>query len=52
MRAASEVMLPILLSCPTMSEEDVGCMAVETELPCQYSIPFGCHVTNGSREAV
>jgi len=31
---------------------DVGGMAVEVEPSHQYSIPFRCHVTDGSRGAV
>ena len=31
---------------------DVGCLAVEVEPSHQYSIPFCCHVTDGSRGAV
>ena len=52
MRAASKVTSPILLCWPTMSEAGVGGMAVEVEPPHQYSIPFCCYATNGSRRAV
>jgi len=44
-------MLPILLSRPTVSEVDVGDVAVEVEPFQQYSIAFCCCVTNGSRGA-
>ena len=37
------IMLPTLLWWPTMSEADVGSMAVEAELSHQYSIIFCCH---------
>ena len=37
---------------PTMSEADVGHMAVEAE-PChQYSVTFCCCVTDGSRGGI
>jgi len=52
MRAATKVMPPILLSWPLISEADVGIMAVQVELPHQYSITCCCHVTGGSRRAV
>ena len=51
-RAAGKVMPPILLSWPSMSEADVGGMAVEVEPSHQYSATFCCHVTDGSRGAV
>jgi len=35
----------------TMSEADIGGMAVEVEPYHQYSIIFSCHVTDGSRGA-
>ena len=50
-RAALEVMPPILLSWPTMSELDVGEMAVEAEPSHQYSITFCCYITDGIRGA-
>ena len=52
MRAALEVMPPLLLCWPTVSEADVGAMIVEAERSHQYSITF-CHcATDGSRGAV
>ena len=42
----------ILLCCHTTSEGDVGGMAVKVKPSHQYSIPFCCCVTDGSREAV
>ena len=47
-----EVMSPILLCWPTMSEVDVGSMAVEVEPYHQYSITFCCCASDGSRGAV
>jgi len=52
MRVAPKVMPPILLSCPTLSEVDVGGMAVEIEPFHQYSVTFCCHVADGSRRTV
>jgi len=52
MRAAPKVMPPILLCWPTMSETNVGGMAVEVEPSHQYPIMFCCHVTDGSRGTV
>ena len=46
-----KVMPPILWCCPTISEVDVGGMAVEVEPSYQYSIIFCCYVTDGSRGA-
>jgi len=46
MRAAPKAVPPILLFWPTMSEVDVGGMAVEGEPSHQYS------VTDGSRGAL
>ena len=40
---ALKVMFPILLYWPTVSEVDVGGMAVEVEPFCQHSIKFCCH---------
>ena len=51
MKAAPEVMLPILLCWPT-TEVGVGGMAVEVEPSHQYPIKFYCHVTDDSRGAV
>jgi len=45
MRAALKVMPPILLYWPTISEMNVGSMAVEVEPSYQYSIIFCCCVT-------
>jgi len=51
-RAAPKVM-PSVLSCwPTMSEEDVGGMAVEAEPSHQYPITSCYHAIDGSRRAV
>jgi len=52
MRAALNVMPPILSCQPTTSEADVGSMAVVVEPTHQYSFAFGCCVTDGSRGAV
>ena len=52
MRAAPEVMPPILFCWPMMSEEGVGGMAVEDEISHQCSATFCCCVTDGSRGAV
>ena len=52
MRAAPKIIPPILLFWLTMSEADVGGVAVEVEPSCQYSIMFCCHVTDGIRGAV
>jgi len=41
-------MPPILLCWPTVSEADVGCMAVEAEPSHQYSIKCCCPVTDGA----
>ena len=41
-RAAPEVMSPISLHCPTLSEADVSGMAVEVEPSHLYSITFYC----------
>ena len=46
------VMLPILLCWLTMSEADVGGMAVEVEPSHRYFITFCCYVTDGCRVAV
>jgi len=42
----------VLLRWLTMSEVDVGGMAVEVEPFHQYPVTFCCHVTDGSRGAV
>ena len=51
-RAALKVMPPILLCWLTMSEVNVGGMAVEAEPSHQYSIIFCCRVTDSSNGAV
>lgn len=52
MRSALKVVLPVLLSCLTMSDVDIGGMAVQAEPSCQHSVTFcGC-VTNGSTGTV
>ena len=51
-RAALKVMPPILLYLPTISEVDVGGMAVAVEPSHQYSVTCRCCVTDGSRGAV
>jgi len=50
--AAPKIIPPILLHWPTMSEVDVGDMAVKVESSCQYSITFCHRVTDCSRGAV
>ena len=50
--AAPKVMSPTLLCWPTMSKADVGGMAVEVELPHQYSVTCCCCVTDGRRGTV
>ena len=45
-------MTPILLSCPTTSEADVGDTAVEAEPSRQYSVKYFCRATDDSRVAV
>ena len=52
MRAALKIMPPLVLCWPTMSEVDVGGMAVEAEASHQHSITLCCCVTDGSRGAV
>ena len=49
MKAASKVMLPILLCWPATAETDVCCMAAEAEPSYQYSVRFCCCVTDGGR---
>ena len=49
MRAALKVMPPILLYWPTVSEVDVGDMAIEVEPSHQYSLTYCCCVSDGSR---
>ena len=51
MRAAPKVMPSILSHRPLTSEADGGGVAAEVESSCQHSIPFCCHVTDGSRRA-
>ena len=51
-KVALKVMLLILLCWPTVSEADVGGMAVEAEPSCQYFISCCCCVTDGSRGEV
>jgi len=50
-RAAPKVMPLILLCRHVTSEEDAGGVAVKLEPSHPYSIPFCCHVTDGSRGA-
>ena len=52
MRAAQKVMPPISLCWPSKSEADVSRMAVEGEPSHQYSVPFCCRSTDGSRGTV
>ena len=52
MNAALKIIPPISLSWPTMSEVDVGDMAVEAQPSHQYSVTFCCHVTDGSRGTI
>ena len=52
MRAPLKSVPLILFSWPTASEADVGGMAGEVEPSYQYSIPFCCSATVGSRGAV
>jgi len=52
MKAAQEVILPILLCWPTVSEAAAGGMAVEVDPSHQYSTPCCCHAKDGSRGAV
>ena len=51
-KAAPKIMPPVLLYWPTMSEADVGDMAIENELYHQYSVIFCCYVADGTRGAV
>jgi len=51
-RAAPKGILPIFLCWPTMSEADVGGIAVEVKPSHQYPITFCCCVADGSRGAV
>lgn len=51
MDAAPKVRPPILLRWPTVSEADVGSMAVEVESSHQYSVIFCSHAKDGSRGA-
>ena len=50
-RAAPKIMPRVLFNWPTTSEDDAGAMADEAEPSHQYSIPFCCCVTDGSRGA-
>ena len=52
MRAAPKVMSPLLLCWSTMTEGDIGGVAVEVEPSHQHSIPFCCFATAGSKGAV
>ena len=52
MKAASKVMLPILLCWPTTSEADVCGIAVEVEPSHQYPVTCCCHVIDDSRGAL
>jgi len=49
---APKVMFPLLLCWPTVSEADVGGMAVEVEHTHKYSVTFCYRVTDGSRGSV
>ena len=51
MKTAPKLMPPILFRWSTMSEADVGGMAVEVECSHQYSVPCCCPVTDGNRGA-
>lgn len=51
-RRSPKAVSPILWCWTTVSELDVGDMAVETEPSHQYSITFCCYGTDGSRGAV
>lgn len=42
----------VLLYWPTRPETDGGGMTVKVEPSQQYSVKFGCHVTDGNRRAV
>jgi len=42
----------VVLCWPTISEADVGGIAVEVDPSHQYSVKSCCHVTDGSRGAV
>jgi len=52
MRGAPKVMSPVLRCWLTVSEAEVGDMAVEVEHFCHYSVTFCCHLAGGSRGAV
>ena len=52
MRDAPQEASPISFCLPTMSEADVGGMAVVVESSHQYSVTFRYRVTDGSRGAV
>ena len=49
---SAKVMPPISLCWPVTSEVDAGGTAVEVEPSQQYSVPFCCRATDGSRGAV
>ena len=51
-RVAPKLMPPILVCWPTMSEANVGDMAVEAEPSRQYSVKFCCLATDDNRGAV
>ena len=51
-RAVPKVVPTVVLCWPTISEADVGGMAVWVEPSHQYSVTCCCHVTDGSRGAV
>lgn len=51
-RSAQEVMSPVLLYQPVMSDVSVGGTAVEVESFHQYAIRFCCQARESSREAV
>lgn len=51
LKDAPEVIPPILLYRPTISEADVGGIAILVELSHQYSITFCCHAIDGIRGA-
>ena len=50
MRAAPKLIPSISLHWPTMSEADIGGMAVETEPSHQYSVTFCCCTTDEAKE--
>ena len=52
MRAALKLMVPTLLCWSTISEANVGSVAVDVEPSHQYSITFCCCVTDVSKKAL